>query len=60
MSTTALVSIVVPVFNEEGNLHRFHEAVSAVMRTIDGTIVAVTFVDDGRREVGRGRGRDVG
>ena len=26
-----LVSIVVPVFNEEANLPRFHDAVSAVM-----------------------------
>ena len=42
-----LVSIVVPVFNEEANLQRFHDAVSAVLRSIGGCDWEFVFVDDG-------------
>jgi dolichol-phosphate mannosyltransferase len=48
--STSLVSIVVPVFNEEANLARFHEAVTAVMGTIDGCDWEFVFVDDGSRD----------
>jgi dolichol-phosphate mannosyltransferase len=44
-----LLSIVVPVFNEEANLPRFHEAVSAVVSTL-GLDWAFVFVDDGSRD----------
>jgi polyisoprenyl-phosphate glycosyltransferase len=46
-----LIAIVVPVFNERENLRPFHEAVTAVMRTLavefDWEFV---FVDDGSRD----------
>jgi polyisoprenyl-phosphate glycosyltransferase len=44
-----LVSLVVPVFNEEANLPRFHEAVTAVMRPL-GCEWEFVFVDDGSRD----------
>ena len=47
---TALISIVVPVFNEEASLRRFHGAVTAVMRTIDHADWEFVFVDDGSRD----------
>jgi len=45
-----LVSIVVPVFNEEANLPRFHDAVSAVMNSVVGCDWELVFVDDGSRD----------
>ncbi|HEV3140609.1 MAG TPA: glycosyltransferase family 2 protein [Vicinamibacterales bacterium] len=45
-----LVSIVVPVFNEEANLQRFHDAVSAVMLSIAECDWEFVFVDDGSRD----------
>jgi len=45
-----LISIVVPVFNEEDNLHRFYDAVTAVLRGIDGHDWEFVFVDDGSRD----------
>jgi glycosyltransferase involved in cell wall biosynthesis len=45
-----LVSIVVPVFNEEANLQRFHDAVSAVMLSIGAVDWEFVFVDDGSRD----------
>ena len=47
---TALISIVVPVFDEEASLRRFHDAVTAVMRTIDHAEWEFVFVDDGSRD----------
>jgi glycosyltransferase involved in cell wall biosynthesis len=47
---TPLISIVVPVFNEEDNLLRFHEAVTAVMRSIGAYDWEFVFVDDGSRD----------
>ena len=46
----SLVSIVVPVFNEEANLLQFHDAVSAVMRAIPDCDWEFVFVDDGSRD----------
>ena len=46
----ALISLVVPVFNEEANLRRFHEAVSLVVRDIPGCDWEFVFVDDGSRD----------
>jgi len=45
-----LISIVVPVFNEEDNLQRFYDAVTAVLRGIDGHDWEFVFVDDGSRD----------
>ena len=44
------VSIVVPVFNEQANLQRFHDAVSEVMQSIGGYDWEFVFVDDGSRD----------
>jgi polyisoprenyl-phosphate glycosyltransferase len=45
-----LVSIVVPVFNEEANLGQFYSAVTSVMRDIGGCEWEFVFVDDGSRD----------
>ncbi len=45
-----LVSIVVPVYHEEANLPRFHEAVTAVLQRIGGCDWEFVFVDDGSRD----------
>jgi len=50
MPVTTLLSIVVPVFNEEANLRRFHDAVTAVMQSIGGCEWEFIFVDDGSRD----------
>jgi polyisoprenyl-phosphate glycosyltransferase len=42
-----LLSIVVPVHNEEANLRNFYNAVATVLRTIDGVSWEFVFVDDG-------------
>jgi polyisoprenyl-phosphate glycosyltransferase len=48
--TMPVVSIVVPVLNEEANLQRFHQAVSDVMASIGGCEWEFVFVDDGSRD----------
>jgi dolichol-phosphate mannosyltransferase len=45
-----LLSIVVPVFNERGNLPRFHQEVAAVMRELAEYDCEIVFVDDGSRD----------
>lgn len=47
-----LVSIVVPVFNEEDNLEHFYQAVSAVMEKTKYDFELI-FVDDGSRDRSR-------
>jgi len=47
---TPLLSIVVPVFNERGNLHRFHGEVSRVMHDLGDYDWEFVFVDDGSRD----------
>jgi glycosyltransferase involved in cell wall biosynthesis len=44
-----MLSVVVPIYNEEENIHAFHQAVAAVMETIqeDWEIV---YVNDGSRD----------
>lgn len=44
-----LLSIIVPVYNEEANLRRFHEAMTAVLQRVGDTWEFV-FVDDGSRD----------
>lgn len=44
-----LISIVVPVFNEEANLRHFYEAVRAAMAPLPYTFELI-FVDDGSRD----------
>lgn len=43
------ISIVVPVFNEEDNLHEFHKRISAVMQGLPYDYILV-FVDDGSKD----------
>jgi dolichol-phosphate mannosyltransferase len=45
-----LLSIVVPVFNEDANLRRFHEAVTSIVQRIGGFDWEFVFVDDGSRD----------
>jgi polyisoprenyl-phosphate glycosyltransferase len=42
----AMISIVVPVFNEEGNLHELYHRIAAVMKHV-GLSFELIFVDDG-------------
>ena len=50
-ATTPLITIVVPVFNERGNLRPLHDAVTAVMRALAGRYDwEFVFVDDGSRD----------
>src|SRR5262245_21234575 len=46
----SMLSIVVPVFNEQANLRGLHEAVTGVMRSISGCDWELIFVDDGSRD----------
>ena len=48
--TPPLLSIVVPVFNEEANLPRFHDEVVRVMQSLGGCDSEFVFVDDGSRD----------
>jgi dolichol-phosphate mannosyltransferase len=41
-----LLSVVIPVFNEEANLRLLHERLTAVGRTLDGMTLEIIFVDD--------------
>lgn len=43
------ISIVVPVFNEEDNLHEFHKRISAVMQGLPYDY-SLVFVDDGSKD----------
>ncbi|MGN0941849.1 MAG: glycosyltransferase family 2 protein [Selenomonadaceae bacterium] len=47
-----LISIVVPVFNEEANIQHFYEAVRDVMATLDYDY-EIIFVDDGSKDRSR-------
>src|SRR6478609_9337727 len=46
----ALISIVVPVFNEELNLRGFHDEVTEVMKDLVDYDWEFVFVDDGSRD----------
>ena len=50
MTTRPLVSVVVPTFNEELNLPRFHAAITAVAASIPDLDWELLFVDDGSRD----------
>lgn len=45
-----LITIVVPVFNEQDNLRRFHHEVTEVLRSLGGYDWQFIFVDDGSRD----------
>jgi glycosyltransferase involved in cell wall biosynthesis len=48
--TRPLLAVVVPVFNEHGNLRAFYEAVTDVMRSLADYDWEFVFVDDGSRD----------
>jgi dolichol-phosphate mannosyltransferase len=48
--TRPLIAIVVPVFNEQGNLRNFYDAVTDVMRSLGDYDWEFVFVDDGSRD----------
>jgi glycosyltransferase involved in cell wall biosynthesis len=50
MTPFPLISIVVPVHNEEANLQRFYDVVNAVLRGIGDIDWEFLFVDDGSRD----------
>lgn len=45
-----LVSLAVPVFNEEEIIPLFHQRASAVLSSLDGLDYEIIFVDDGSRD----------
>ncbi len=49
MKPAIALSIVVPVFNEEKNLHRLHEEITAACQKLDRTY-EIILVDDGSRD----------
>jgi dolichol-phosphate mannosyltransferase len=50
MSPRPLVSLVVPTFNEEANLPKFHAAMSEIARDYPDLDWEMLFVDDGSRD----------
>ena len=46
-SAMRLVSVVVPVFNEEESIARFYDRTSAVLSALDGLAWEIVFVEDG-------------
>ena len=45
-----LVSVVVPVYNEDENIGLFYERTSTVLSRLDGLSYEIVFVDDGSRD----------
>jgi dolichol-phosphate mannosyltransferase len=45
-----LITLVVPVYNEAGNLRAFHEAAGAVMQSLPEYDWEFVFIDDGSRD----------
>ena len=50
--TVKKVSLVVPVFNEEDNLHEFYKRATVVMQA-EAYDYSIVFVDDGSRDASR-------
>ena len=50
--TVKKVSLVVPVFNEEDNLHEFYKRATSVMQA-EAYDYSIVFVDDGSRDASR-------
>jgi dolichol-phosphate mannosyltransferase len=50
MSRLPLLSLIVPVHNEEANLRRLYDAVNGVLRGVAGLEWEFVFVDDGSRD----------
>lgn len=46
MDREVMISLVIPVYNEEENLHRLMERIRPVMETM-GKSYEIIFVDDG-------------
>lgn len=44
------LSVVIPLFNESGNLGRLHQRLTAVLRTMALSAHEVVFIDDGSRD----------
>jgi glycosyltransferase involved in cell wall biosynthesis len=53
------ISIVIPIFNEEGNVLRLHEQLSAVMDQLAPLTSEVIFVDDGSTDRSRALLREI-
>jgi undecaprenyl-phosphate 4-deoxy-4-formamido-L-arabinose transferase len=49
MDKEVMISLVIPVYNEEANLHRLMERIKPVMETM-GKSYEIIFVDDGSRD----------
>lgn len=49
VENTQKLSIVVPVYNEQPNINKFHEEVTRVMETLD-MAYEIIFVDDGSKD----------
>ena len=50
MTSQALVSVVVPVYNEAESIKHFHERTSAAMRSLPGMRYEIVYVDDGSKD----------
>lgn len=50
MATEALLSVVVPVYNEAEGIAYFHERASAALKALDGLDYELIYVDDGCKD----------
>jgi dolichol-phosphate mannosyltransferase len=50
MSSGALISVVVPVFNEAEGIRQFHTRTSAALKALPGHDYELIYVDDGSRD----------
>ncbi len=50
MSDQGLLSVVIPVYNEEDNVDAFYDRMSGVADSLDSLAVEMVFVDDGSRD----------
>ncbi|MET0386612.1 MAG: glycosyltransferase family 2 protein [Polyangiales bacterium] len=50
MTSGALISVVVPVYNEAAGIREFHARVSAALQSLDNDRYELIYVDDGSRD----------
>lgn len=50
MTSQALMSVVVPVYNEAESIKHFHERTSAALRGLPGMRYEIVYVDDGSKD----------
>jgi glycosyltransferase involved in cell wall biosynthesis len=50
MTSPALVSVVVPVFNEAEGIRMFHQRATAALEALEGATYEIVYVDDGSRD----------